>query len=341
MSIIDLRSDTVTKPTAAMRQAMAEAEVGDDVYGEDPTVNRLEKLAAEIVGKEAALFVPSGSMGNQLAIMTHCERGEKVVCDSLAHIYQDEMAAASVIAGVQIQPVANLHHCQGIADLMDNLRTDIPYSAPVKLICLENTLNRNGGTVMPPEQMAVVYRLAREGNIKVHLDGARIFNAAVALQREVTEFTCFTDTVMFCLSKGLGAPIGSLLAGPRSFIDKARYYRKLLGGGMRQVGVIAAAGIIALQNYKHLAEDHEKAQYLAKELSSVDGLVIDLAKVQTNMVLVKPEKISLQEFLHRLKAAGVLAGALDQETVRFVTHKDVSMAEIKKAVHIIKEILRK
>ena len=340
MNIIDLRSDSVTKPTAAMRRAMAEAELGDDVYGEDPTVNRLETLAAQMVGKEAALFVPSGSMGNQLAIMTHCERGDTVICDALAHIYQDEMAAASVLSGVQLQPVANLHGCQGLGKLRDCLRTTTPYSSPPKLVCLENTLNRDGGTVIPPEKMAVVYRLAQKYGLKVHLDGARIFNAAIALQCEVTELTCYTDSVMFCLSKGLGAPIGSLLAGPQSFIDQARYYRKLLGGGMRQAGVIAAAGIIALQNYEQLAADHEKAQYLAKELSAVEGLVIDLAKVQTNMVLVTPEKMSLNEFLQKFHAAGVLAGALDPNTVRFVTHKDVSPAQIKEAVGIIKEIMQ-
>lgn len=339
MKIIDLRSDTVTKPSIAMRQAMMEAEVGDDVYGEDPTVNRLEQIAARLVDKEAALFVPSGSMGNQLAIMTHCQRGEEVICDALAHVFHYEMGAVGLLSGVQLHTVENLHNDVGIGNLRDHIRDPLSYLPKTRLVCLENTLNRAGGTVMKAEQMAVMYRLAKEYGLKLHLDGARIFNAAIALDCDVADLTCYCDSVMFCLSKGLGAPVGSILAGTKDFIDQARRYRKLLGGGMRQVGILAAAGMLALKNTRLLAEDHTKAEYLACELANVAGLHIDIEKVQSNMVMVEIETLTVQEFISKLAAVGVKIGPMGPSSVRFVTHLDVSMEDIKEAVEIIKTIM--
>jgi threonine aldolase len=319
---------------------MMEAEVGDDVYGEDPTVNRLEQLAAELVGKEAAVFVPSGTMGNQLAIMTHCERGVEVICDRKSHIFNYEMAAASVLSGVQLHPVDDLHNEKGIGTIMgDFIRPPSPFLPRTRLVCLENTLNADGGTVMRPEQMAVVYRLAHEYGLQVHLDGARIFNAAVALDCEVTDLTCYTDSVMFCLSKGLGAPVGSILAGEKTFIEQARRYRKLLGGGMRQAGILAAAGILALNNISSLSEDHQKARALAAALSGVPGAKVDLEKVETNIVLLDLKELPARQFLELIGSNGVLAGAQSCNTVRFVTHRDVTMDDIQEAAEIIKAVL--
>ncbi|NLZ39335.1 MAG: low-specificity L-threonine aldolase [Firmicutes bacterium] len=339
MKTIDLRSDTVTKPSQKMREAMMNAEVGDDVYGEDPTVNLLEERAAEIVGKEAALFVPTGSMGNQLAIMTHCERGVEVICDSLAHVYHYEMAAAAMFSGIQLHPVDNLHNDLGISNLREHIRDPQSFFPKTRLICLENTLNRAGGTVMRPEQMEAVYGLAQEYSLRVHLDGARIFNAALYLQCDVKDLTVYADSVMFCLSKGLGAPVGSILAGSKDFIVQARRYRKAMGGGMRQAGVLAAAGLVALDNTALLSHDHEKARYFAAELSELPGLKIDLDTVQTNMVMVETEKMTAWEFVEKLAAEGVLVGTAGTYTVRFVTHLDVSMEDIQRAVEIIRKVV--
>jgi threonine aldolase len=340
LKTIDLRSDTVTKPTPAMRQAMAAAEVGYDIYGDDPTVNRLEKLAAETVGKEAALFVPSGSMGNQIALMTHCERGEEVICDADAHVFHYEMAAAGVLSGVQLHCVRGLHTDEGLFAISDHIREPLSYLPKTSLLCLENTLNRGGGSVMSAEQMAVAYRLAKGHGLNVHLDGARVFNAALALQCEVADLACYADSVMFCLSKGLGAPVGSLLVGDSEFIDRARRYRKLLGGGMRQVGVLAAAGLIALQDTSHLADDHANAKVLATGLANFPGVRVSLANVQTNMVLagLKDSPYSVQEFLQKAAVAGVLAGPVGRETVRFVTHRDVNVGDIKEVLDRLENI---
>lgn len=339
MKIIDLRSDTVTKPTPAMRQAMLAAEVGDDVYGEDVTVNRLEAVAAEIVGKDAALFVPTGSMGNQLAIMTHCGRGEEVICDANAHIFHYEMAAAGLLSGVQLYPLANLHSDAGIGSLSEYIREPLSYLPRTRLICLENTLNRAGGTVINLAQMASVYRLAREYGLKVHLDGARIFNAAYALQCEAKELTRYCDSVMFCLSKGLGAPVGSILAGSVDFITQARRCRKLLGGGMRQVGVLAAAGLVALADTSHLLVDHEKARRLAIMLAQLPGVKVDPAAVETNILLMELEKMPLGQFLEESQSRGLLAGPMGRQMVRFVTHCDVSMEDVEQAGKLIGELL--
>lgn len=318
---------------------MLAAEVGDDVYGEDVTVNRLEAVAAEIVGKDAALFVPTGSMGNQLAIMTHCGRGEEVICDANAHIFHYEMAAAGLLSGVQLYPLANLHSDAGIGSLSEYIREPLSYLPRTRLICLENTLNRAGGTVINLAQMASVYRLAREYGLKVHLDGARIFNAAYALQCEAKELTRYCDSVMFCLSKGLGAPVGSILAGSVDFITQARRCRKLLGGGMRQVGVLAAAGLVALADTSHLLVDHEKARRLAIMLAQLPGVKVDPAAVETNILLMELEKMPLGQFLEESQSRGLLAGPMGRQMVRFVTHCDVSMEDVEQAGKLIGELL--
>lgn len=342
MRIIDLRSDTVTKPTAAMRAAMAAAEVGDDVYGEDPTVNRLEALAALKMGKEAALFVPSGSMGNSIALMTHCERGQEAICDSEAHILHYEMGAAAVVAGVQLHTLDKLHTVEGVAKLSGHIREEKSYLLRTRLICLENTLNRGGGSVMAAEQMAAVSRIGRERGLAVHLDGARIFNAALALQCDVQELAGHADSVMFCLSKGLGAPVGSLLTGSRKFIESARRNRKLLGGGMRQAGVLAAAGLVALADTTHLADDHRKAKLLAAGLGRLPGLSVDPAGVLTNMVLADVSRTfaAALDFTAKIAKAGVLAGAISPSMVRFVTHRDVSVEDIGEALARMESILK-
>lgn len=342
MKTIDLRSDTLTSPSPEMRQAMAEAEVGDDVYGEDPTVNRLEALAAEKMGKEAAIFVPSGSMGNQIALMVHCQRGEEAICDSEAHVFHYEMGAASVLAGVQLYPVPGLHGEKGEVLLAAHIRQAKSYLPLTRLVCLENSLNRGGGSVMPQQRMAGVYELAGEHGLPVHLDGARIFNAALALGCEAADLACYADSVMFCLSKGLGAPVGSMLTGKKIFIEKARRYRKLLGGGMRQAGVLAAAGLLALNNTMRLAEDHEKARVLATGLSRM-GFAVDPGKVETNIVMLDLERapFSTEDFLALLDAEGVRAGSGKRHKVRFVTHLNVSMTDIGEALNRIEKTVEK
>ncbi len=281
----------------------------------------------------------TGSMGNQLAIMTQCNRGEEVICDVNAHIFHYEMAAAGLLSGVQLYPLANLHSKIGISSLSDHIREPLSYLPKTKLICLENTLNRAGGTVMDLAQMAAVYRLAGKFGLKVHLDGARIFNAAYALQCEVSELTQYCDSVMFCLSKGLGAPVGSILAGSAEFIIQARRYRKLLGGGMRQAGVFAAAGLIALADTSHLLADHEKARRLTSMLAKLPGVKVNPAAVETNILMMELEKMSPDLFLAEIKRVGVLAGPIGRQMVRFVTHCDVSMEDVEKAGELIGKLL--
>jgi len=339
---IDLRSDTVTRPTPAMRRAMAEAEVGDDVYGEDPTVNRLQARAAEIFEREAALFVPSGSMGNLLAIRTWTRPGMEVICEQRAHIVNHELASMSAIAGCLPRTAAAPG---GILtwDLIEPLiRPKVYYYAPTGLIELENTHNLHGGTIYPPEVAEDICDRAHAAGLRVHLDGARIFNAAVALGRSVAELTRKFDSVMFCLSKGLGAPVGSMLAGPRDFIEQARVGRKLLGGGMRQVGVLAAAGLVALEESpKILHRDHENARRLAEGLAQLPGIALDPRKVITNIVLfdVRATGRTAEQLCAELARRNVLAGPMDKFMVRMVTHYDVDRAAIDHAVAVTGEIL--
>jgi threonine aldolase len=340
-ALVDLRSDTVTKPTAEMRRAMAEAEVGDDVYGEDPTVNKLQARAAEIFGREAALFVPSGSMGNLIAIKTWTRHGNEVICEERGHINQYEMASMSAIAGCLPRTT---FAPDGILtwELIEPLvRPKTYYIAQTGLVSLENTHNMAGGTVYPLETAEDICERAHAAGLPVHLDGARIFNAAVALGRSVAELTRKFDSVMFCLSKGLGAPVGSLLVGSREFIEKARVYRKLFGGGMRQAGVLAAAGLVALEKSPgRLHEDHANARYLAEGLAQIPGIAVDAEKAHTNIVIlnVRGTGRTAAEISGELVRRQVLAGPTGKYTLRMVTHCDVDRAGINRALAALRAI---
>jgi threonine aldolase len=341
--MIDLRSDTVTKPTVRMRRAMMEAEVGDDVYGEDPTVNRLEVDAAEIAGKEAALFVPTGTMGNTIAVKLLTEHGQEVICDSRAHLLDYEMSMVAWFSGCVIRAI---HTEDGVLS-WDEVRRLIkpvnPYSAPTGLVEIENTHNMAGGTVYPMRTVHEICDGAHERGLKVHMDGARIFNAAAALGMPVKEIAASADTLMFCLSKGLGAPAGSILAGPAELIAKGRLYRKRLGGGMRQVGVLAAACQVALEDSPRLLkEDHRNARFLAERLSRLPGVRIDPATVATNIVVfdVSAAGLAPAEISARLKERGVLLNAINHRQLRAVTHYDVSRADCTRALEAMEEVLR-
>jgi threonine aldolase len=341
---VDLRSDTVTRPTPEMRRAMFEAEVGDDVYGEDPTVNRLERRAAEIFGREAAVFVPTGSMGNQIAIKVHTRPGQEIICEERGHIFNYEMAVPASFSGCLVRPIAAEAGILNWEQVKKKIAGPTYYLAQTGLVSLENTHNMAGGTVYPTEVAEEICDKAHERGIPVHLDGARVFNAATWLGKPVAEITRKFDSVMFCLSKGLGAPVGSMLVGSRQFIDDARKYRKALGGGMRQAGILAAAGLIALEKMPaRLHEDHANAKYLATELAKVPGLSIDLNTVQTNILIVDIGGTGMpsSEFIRKVGEKGLLIGSVNDELVRFVTHMDVDRAACGRAVEIVKAVLRK
>ncbi|MFG0215561.1 low-specificity L-threonine aldolase [Brevibacillus porteri] len=336
---IDLRSDTVTKPTEEMLRAMAEAEVGDDVYREDPTVNRLEAIASEILGKEAALFVTSGTQGNQVAVLTHCVNGDEVIAEADSHIFYYEGGAMSALAGVQTRTLVGERGALRAEEVERAIRGNNIHFPRTKLICLENTHNRAGGAVISVAQMKSVYDIAQKHGIPVHLDGARLFNAAVAQGVAVSELCAFADTVQICLSKGLSAPVGSILAGDRAFIEEARWWRKKLGGGLRQAGYLAAPGIIALtQMTERLAEDHERAQQLAKGLRQ---LSLQVKQVETNIVLVNTDSIgqTAVAFLERLEEKGVLAVDFDEYVIRFTTHRHISDQHIETVVEAVEQLL--
>jgi len=337
--IIDLRSDTVTRPTPAMREAMAAAEVGDDVYGEDPTLNRLEDRAAELFSREAALFVPTGTMGNVIAMRLHTQHGQEVICEARSHVLDWEMAMMSAFAGCQARTVAAERGILTWNHIAPAIAPKIYYRAQTGLISLENTHNMAGGTVTPLPVFERIWDGALEAGLPVHLDGARVFNASVALNVSPADLTRGFDTVMFCLSKGLGAPVGSVLVGSRELMDQARIFRKALGGGMRQAGVLAAAGLIALEEGpKHLAEDHANARLLAESIAADPSFEIDLAGVQTNIVIFTlREKGNAAELVAALKAKGVLASAIGPHSVRLVTHRDVSRADCERAVTLLRE----
>ncbi|MBA2493095.1 MAG: low specificity L-threonine aldolase [Acidobacteria bacterium] len=343
--MIDLRSDTVTKPTPAMRRAMAEAEVGDDVYGEDPTVYLLQGRAAEIFGKEAALFVPTGSMGNQIAVKLHTKAGDEVIIEERGHIFNYEMGTPAVVAGVLIRPVKS-QTGSGILtwkEIESALHINQPYYAcPTGLICLENSHNLAGGSVMTAEHCAEICDAAHKLGIPIHLDGARIFNAAAALNESVAELSKNVDSVQFCLSKGLGAPVGSMLLGKKDFIEEARVWRKRLGGGMRQVGVLAAAGLIALEETpKVLHLDNENAKLLAKGAANLKGVSIDAEKVATNIVIfdVSNADISASEICAKLKEYDILASSFGN-SIRMVTHYDVSRKDIETTLKAMRVIIK-
>ncbi len=341
MEVIDLRSDTVTEPTEAMREAMARAVVGDDVFGEDPTVRELEALAAQMVGKEAAVFVPSGTMGNLVAVLTHTQKGDAVLLEAEAHIYYYEVGSISAVAAVLPWPIAGTAGYIAPDQVRSAVRPPNVHFPPLRLLCLENTHNRAGGMPYGPEEMVAVCETAHELGLAVHLDGARIFNAAVALGVTPSALTRSVDSVMFCVSKGLSAPVGSLLVGSSEFIGRARRFRKMLGGGMRQAGVLAAAGLVALRTMvSRLAEDHRNAQRLARSIATIPGLHVDLNRVRTNMVLVGVTDAGLtaSELATRLRAEGVLVSAIGPATVRMVTHRHISAAMVDRAVEVIRGV---
>ncbi len=334
--LIDLRSDTVTKPTRAMRQAMASAEVGDDVYGEDPTVNRLEARAAEIFNREAAIFVPTGTMGNQIAIRLHTQHGQEIICESRSHILDWEMSMVAAFSGCQPRTVTAPRGILTWELIQPAIAPKVYYHAQTGLICLENTHNMAGGTVTPLADLETVWTGARASNLPVHLDGARVFNAAAALRLPVAEICRGFDTVNFCLSKGLGAPVGSVLVGSRDHIAEARIFRKALGGGMRQAGILAAAGLIALEHGPaRLHEDHTNARLLAQAISEDPAVDLDLDAVQTNIVIFHlRDRADAAGFCTALKQTGVLASAIGPHTVRLVTHADVSREDCRQAADL-------
>ena len=339
--MIDLRSDTVTKPTPAMRRAMMEAEVGDDVYGEDPTINRLEQRAAEIFAREAAIFVPTGTMGNTIAIKIHTRQGQEVICEERAHIFNYEMAMLAHFSGCLPRPFYAEDGILTWPEVRKRIAPKIYYRAQTGLIALENTNNMAGGSVYPVGVADEICDRAHEAGIPVHLDGARIFNAATALGRNVAEITRKFDSVMFCLSKGLGAPVGSLLVGTRAFIDLARIYRKSLGGGMRQAGILAAAGLIALEQHtQRLQQDHDNARFLAQALAEIPGIRIDPRKVATNILVfdISGTGLDATEFTQKLAQRHVLCGGVTPESVRMVTHLDVDHEACARALDAVREV---
>ena len=345
MEYIDLRSDTVTKPTPEMREAMAEADVGDDVYGDDPTVNRLEELAAEMLGKEAALFLPSGTMGNLIALLVHCQRGHEVIVGNRSHIYLNEAGGMSALGGIQPCPVENQPDGMlAIDDILASIRTEDVHHPITRLICLENTQNICGGVPLTIEYTRQVGDLARQNGLSLHIDGARIFNAAAAQNVPVEELVEPADSVMFCLSKGLAAPIGSMLVGSSEFMKRARHIRKMLGGGMRQVGVVAAAGIISLEKMtRRLSEDHARARKLADGLRQIKGLVVDPQSPHTNMVylnLSEEVSMSAHQVTQKMKDHGVLVDPENTRRFRLVTHYWIDDSAVEKTVSAFQKELR-
>jgi threonine aldolase len=340
-SFIDLRSDTVTKPSSEMRRAMAEAAVGDDVFGEDPTVNALQEKVASILGKEKAIFVPSGTMANQTAIKAHTEPGDEVLLEREAHIFNYETVAPAMLSHVQIYPIEGKHGVFTAEQVNRAIRPKAYYMPRTRLICVENTHNRAGGTIFPIDEIKRIRELALDVGIKMHLDGARLWNASVETGIPPREYARYFDSVSVCFSKGLGAPVGSALAGDAELIERVRRYRKIYGGGMRQAGIIAAGALYALEhNIPRLKEDHEKAKYLASEISRLPNLQVDLSTVQTNIVIIDVERTGKtpDEILGVLKASGVLLTLGTYTSVRAVTHLDVSFEQVKKAAEVFTKI---
>jgi len=344
--IVDLRSDTLTLPTPEMREAMARAEVGDDVWGEDPTVQRLEAMAAARLGKEAGVFVPSGTMGNLISVVAQTRAGQEIVLDLDSHIYNYEVAGATIVGNVQMRPVRTERGFLSPDQVLEALRPPNIHVPPTGLVCLENTHNRHGGTCMTPEAIAAVAEVAHGAGVPVHLDGARLFNAAVALKREAREFTAPVDSVTFCVSKGLGAPVGSVVCGSAAFVEQARRFRKMVGGGMRQAGVLAAAGVVALERMvDRLAEDHANARALAQALATMPGLAVDLDSVQTNIVILRVSRgdrrqsvAATEELVKGCAARKVKIHAMGPTAIRCVTHKDVDAEDTRRAIEAFREL---
>lgn len=338
--MIDLRSDTVTKPSEAMRKVMYNAEVGDDVFKEDPTVNRLQEYTAELLGKEDALFVPSGVMGNQICLNVHTQPGDEVICEADAHIFQYESGSPAALSGLQLYPVIGKNGVVTSEQIEPLIRPQSAYYMPrTKVVEVENTHNRAGGTIHPIENIKRLKKLVSKYNLVFHLDGARLWNASIASGISVSEYSSYFDSISVCLSKGLGSPIGSVIVGSKDFITKAFRVRKAWGGGMRQVGILAAAGLYALQNnIERLEEDHRKAKSLAKIISEVNSLEIILENVETNILIFRPKNISIEESLKKCVNKGLLLTVGQVGTLRAVTHMDVSFDDIEKAGKILRDI---
>ena len=341
--MIDLRSDTLTNPTQSMRDAMATAEVGDDVFQEDPTVQKLETLSAEIMYKEAALFVPSGCMGNLISILSHCGRGDEILLGDRSHISLYEVGGVAALGGVHPRPLPNNNDGTISIDLLEKgIRHSDIHCPPTRLICLENTHNFCQGSPITPEYMTEVRKIANKFELKIHLDGARIFNAAVALGVPVAKLTEKVDSVMFCLSKGLSAPVGSLVCGSSEFIVKARKARKMVGGGMRQVGHIAAAGLIAItEQVDRLQEDHDNAKFLASQLSDLDGIEVDVTRIKTNIIFFKLTGIDGEVLLNQLEQNQIKILMTDADVFRAVLHREVSKEQVQTVVKTFQSILGK
>jgi threonine aldolase len=341
--MIDLRSDTVTLPTQAMRDAMYHAELGDDVFGEDPTVNRLEEMAAQRLEKEAGLLVASGTQGNLLALLSHTTRGEEVIAGDMSHVLLYEVAGAAALGSLQVRPVPTNQGMLDLAAVRATIRGENVHYPKTGLICVENTHNRHGGAALDVAQMAQIGHLAHGFDIPFHVDGARIFNAAVAHRVPVANLVRTADSVTFCLSKGLSCPIGSVLCGSHELIRKARKYRKMVGGGMRQAGIMAAAGIVALEHMvDRLAEDHQNARILAEGLAALPGLDIDLSTVQTNILIyrVRPEAMSADDYQAALASEGVRCGSIGENKIRMVTHSGIAADDARDAVRAAERVIR-
>lgn len=341
--LIDLRSDTVTKPTEEMRLAIYRAEVGDDVYQDDPTVNYLEKLAAEMLGKEAALYVSSGTQGNIISLLAHCQRGDEIIIEKNAHIITSEVAGIAALGGIMPSFIEGKRGFMNPQDVENAIRGENVHFPETKLICVENTHNQAGGAVITLEQQNELKAVADRHNLKMHLDGARFFNAVTALDCDPKELAKPYDSIQICLSKGLGAPVGSLVLGSKDFINKTRKYRKMLGGGMRQAGVIAAAGVYALQhNIAGLKDDHENAQFLAQELAQIEGIVLIHDKIDTNLVYfnLDSKRISAEKFCEKLGENRIVARASGESKVRFVTHLGINREDCQRVIETIKNIMK-
>ena len=340
--VIDLRSDTVTLPTPEMRRAMHEAELGDDVFGEDPTVNRLEEMAAERLGKEAGLLVSSGTQGNLVGILTHTHRGDEVICGDACHVMLYEVAGAAALGGLQLRPVPSQRGRLDLSAVRATIRGENVHYPKTGLLTIENTHNRHGGAALGVEEMGALADLAHAFDVAFHVDGARIFNAAVAHGVPVAALVAQADSVTFCLSKGLSCPVGSVLCGSHEYIARARKYRKMVGGGMRQAGIIAAAGIVALETMvDRMAEDHENAGILAEGLARVPGLEVDLDSVVTNILIfrVKPEAMSADDLRARLWEQGVRCGSIGDSKIRMVTHYGITAADVREAVRAAERVM--
>jgi len=341
MEIIDLRSDTVTQPNEEMREIMASAPVGDDVFAEDPTINQLQNTIAEMTGKEAALFVASGTQANQIAINAHTQPGDEVICESRTHIFNYEAGAPAVLSGVQLHPIYGKYGILDPDEVKAAIRPTDHHFAQTRLIALENTSNRWGGTIYPLQEIKKIRKIARQHRLKMHMDGARLWNAAIATGTTLKDYAAAFNSVSLCFSKGLGAPVGSVLAGKKTFIDRAHYYRKMYGGGMRQAGILAAAALYAMKNnFSRLAEDHRRTKVLAEAINQISGLVVNLQTVQTNIVIIDtslcPKKAP--EIVAKLATNGIKMLAFSPTRIRAVVHLHITDADIERTIAVMKSL---